>query len=162
MISLAIQLFAVAILYGTFSILLQRKLVNVDKMYEIRARMNDGSKSLTDMIKANADKAAISEKQKEIMDISSESMKLQFKPMLIIFPIFLLLYYEILPLHFNMSATLSIASVTLSYHWFFVGALFIIGIILSTVFSMYDRKRLKGKYNFGIMQPSFKTEQQTS
>ncbi|HUB92774.1 MAG TPA: EMC3/TMCO1 family protein [Candidatus Saccharimonadales bacterium] len=162
MISLAIQLLAVAVAYGAFSIVLQRKLINVDRMYEIRARMNQGTKHLTDMMKANADKAAISEKQKEIMDISSESMKLQFKPLIIIFPIFLLLYYVVLPLHFNMAATLTVASVTLSYHWFFVGALFIIGIILSTAFSIYDRKRLKEKYNFGLMQPSFKTEQPAS
>lgn len=156
---LGIELVAVAAVYATFSLLLQRKLVNVDKMYEIRAKMNEGTKKLSELIKSNAAKEEIAKKQKEIMEISTQQMTAQFKPMIVIFPIFLLLYYVILPLHFNLSANTSLLSFTLSYHLLFIIALFVIGILLSIIFSVYDRKRLKDKYNFGLMQPSFKGEQ---
>ncbi len=159
---LIIELIGVAFVYAMFSLLLQRKLGNVDKMYEIRARMNQHQKALMDLVKSNAAKEEISMKQKEVMDVSTESMKLQFKPMLVVFPAFMLLYYVLLPMHFNMAASLTILSYTLSYHWFFVGILFVAGILLSTVFSIYDRRRLKDKYNFGLMQPSFKEEPQAA
>ncbi len=159
---LVIELIGVAFVYAMFSLLLQRRLGNVDKMYEIRARMNQHQKALMDLVKNNAAKEEISRKQKEVMDVSTESMKLQFKPMLVVFPAFILLYYVLLPMHFNMAANLTILSYTLSYHWFFVGILFVVGILLSTVFSIYDRRRLKDKYKFGLMQPSFKEEQQTT
>jgi uncharacterized membrane protein (DUF106 family) len=147
---------AVAVAYAVFSIVLQRKLTNVDRMYEIRARMNDGTKQLTDMVKNNASQEEISKKQKEVMEISTESMKLQMKPMIVIFPVFLLLNYFVLPHFFNFASKVSIASITLTYQIFFVVCLFIMGIIISSIFSLYDRKRLGHKYNFGLMQPSFK------
>lgn len=155
----AMELIAIAAVYATFTLLLQRRLANVDKMYEIRARMNEGTKRLTEIIKNKASKEEIAEKQKEVMAISSESMKLQLRSMIVILPLFLILYYFLLPLKFNLSSTLTILSYTISYHTFFIAILFVIGILLSIGFSMYDRRRLGDKYKFGLMQPSFKDPQ---
>lgn len=157
---ITIELTAIAAVYALFVILLQRKLINIDKMYELRARMNDKTKSLTDLVKNNASKEDISQKQKELMDISMESMKSQFKPLIVVFPIFLMLYYVALPRFFNMTATMTLVSFTISYGEFFVILLFVMGIIYSTSFTLYDRKRLGHKYNFGLMQPTFKPGQE--
>jgi uncharacterized membrane protein (DUF106 family) len=158
--TIILEITLIAVVYALSVVLLQRKLTNIDRMYEIRARMNDKTKRLTNLVKNNASKEEISQEQKELMDISTESMKLQLKPLLVVFPMFLLLYYVLLPKFFNMSTTLSIDSFTLSYHTFFVILLFVIGLIFSTSFSIYDRKRLGHKYNFGLMQPTFKEQQQ--
>ena len=152
-----LEIIAIAFSYALFVVILQRRLTNVDKMYEIRARMNEKTKALNGLVKNNASKDEISQKQKELMEISSESMKLQIKPLIVVFPLFILLYYVLLPRVFNMATTLSLLSITLSYHTFFVILLFVLGLIFSTSFSIYDRKRLKHKYDFSLMQPTFKS-----
>ena len=146
---------AIAVVYAGLVILVQRRLGNVDKMYEIRARMSSSQKHLMQLIKDNAPKETISEKQRELMGISTESMKLQFKPMLVVLPMFLLLYYVILPMKFNMGLNVTVLTYTVSYHFFFVALLFVVGLLFSILFSVYDRRRLRGKYKFGLMQPSF-------
>lgn len=154
-----IELAAIAVGYALFSIVLQRKIVNIDKMYEIRARMNEHQNALMALIKSNADKEAISQKQKDVMNVSTESMKQVYKPMIVILPLYALLYYLLLPKLFNMSATLNILSFTLSYHLFFVALTVIIGLIISQIFTFSDKRRLKDKYNFGLMQLSFKNKE---
>jgi uncharacterized membrane protein (DUF106 family) len=157
---MTIEITAIAAVYALFVILLQRKLINIDRMYELRAKMNDKTTGLTNLIKSNAPKEEISQKQKELMDISTQSMKQQLKPLVVVFPLFLMLYYVALPHVFNMTSTLTLASFTISYSEFFVILLFVIGLIFSTSFSIYDRKRLSHKYNFGLMQPTFKPGQE--
>ena len=57
--------------------------------------------------------------------------------------------------------SVSLLGFTLNYQLLFIAVTFVAGLILSSLFSLRDRKRLKDKYNFGLMQPSFKTEEKS-
>ncbi len=156
-----IELISAGIVYAIFSVIVQRKLSNIDKMYELRARMSQHTKELMEMTKTNAPKEKISAKQKDLTNTSMESMKNQMKPMLIVLPIFAVVYYLLIPTVFSNSGILiSILGFTLNYQLLFIVVTFLSGIVLSITFSMRDRKRLKDKYNFGLMQPSFKNPEQ--
>ena len=162
MISIFIlELISAGLVYAVFSVIIQRKVSNIDKMYEIRARMNKHTKDLMAMTKAGASKDAISAKQKDLTTTSMESMKNQMKPMLIILPIFAVVYYFLIPVSFSkLGISVTLLGFNLNYQLLFLLITFISGAILSMLFSLRDRKRLKDKYNFGLMQPSFKNEEQ--
>jgi len=93
---IAASIIAIGIAYAIFSVVLQRKLVDPKRMREIQYKVNMLSKDLNAMIKNNASKEEISNKQKELMPLMSENMKKQFKPMIVILPIFFLVYYVLL------------------------------------------------------------------
>lgn len=152
----------IAASYAAASALLQRRITNVERMYELRAKMNIKTKDLMALAKANAEQKVLAEKQKELTELSMQSMKIQMKPMLIILPIFLLLYYVILPAVIVSSATITVLSYKMSYKFFFIAAAFVTGILISLVASVYDRRRLKDKYNFGVISPSFKEPADTA
>lgn len=150
-------LIAIGIGYALFSVFIQRKLSKVDKMYELRAHMSKKQKELMDMAKSNASKDAILSKQKELTDISMQSMKNQMKPMIVILPILAILEYFVLPNVFGSSGiSISLLGFTLGYQLTFFVVIFVCGIALSISLSILDRKRLKDKYNFGLLQPTHK------
>ncbi len=93
----------IGVLYLGLSLAMQRKLVNVHRMRELRMKMGDLQKELNAMIKSKAPQEAITAKNKELMPIAGEQMRSSLKPMLII-PIFLILYYYALPLEFGSVA----------------------------------------------------------
>ncbi|MEM0200998.1 MAG: EMC3/TMCO1 family protein [Candidatus Micrarchaeaceae archaeon] len=156
-----VELVSAGLLYAAFALLVQRKLSNIDKMYELRAKMNQHTKELMELTKTNAPKEKISEKQKDLTNTSMQSMKNQMKPMLIVFPIFLVVYYLLIPMVFSKSGiSVILLGFTLNYQLLFIVVTFVTGLILSGLFSIRDRKRLKDKYNFGLMQPSFKEPNQ--
>ncbi len=156
-----IELITAGIVYAIFSVVVQRRLSNVDRMYEIRARMSQHTKELMEMTKTNAPKEKIAAKQKDLTTTSMESMKNQMKPMLIVLPIFAIVYYVLVPMGFATAGiTVILLGFTLNYQLLFIVVTFVSGILLSIIFSMRDRKRLKDKYNFGLMQPSFKNPEQ--
>ncbi len=155
-----LELVSAGIIYAVFALFVQRKLSNIDKMYELRAKMNQHTKELMEMTKNNAPKEKIAEKQKDLTNTSMQSMKNQMKPMIIVLPIFALVYYLLIPMGFSKSGiSVLLLGFTLNYQLLFIVVTFISGLILSSLFSLRNRKRLKDKYNFGLMQPSFKTEE---
>ncbi len=160
--SVFIPVFIIGAVYAVAAALLQRRLIDVEKMYETRARMNSKTKDLMALAKSNTDPKLLSEKQKELTALSMESMKGQMKPMLIIFPVFLILYYVLLPAVFSSGATVTLISYKMSYRLFFIGVAFVVGIVSSLIASAYDRRRLKSKYNFGLLAPSFKSDDMQS
>ena len=83
--------------YAGFSILMQRKLAAVDKMYEIRAHMNHKTKELIAMSKNKEAPEKLSAKQRELTELSMQSMKNQMKPMIVILPVLAVIEYLILP-----------------------------------------------------------------
>jgi uncharacterized membrane protein (DUF106 family) len=152
------ELIGVAVAYSLLLVALQRILINVDRMYEIRAHMNKHQTHLMKMVKENASKEEIAAKQKILMEASTESMKMQFKPMIVTLPLYAVLYYLVLPHYFGGVPNLSILSFSLSYRWTFIVFSLILTMVLTQLISLYDRRRLKDKYNFGLMQPSFKED----
>jgi uncharacterized membrane protein (DUF106 family) len=129
---------AIALAYTLLSVGLQRKLSNPVRLQEIQLRMNAMSKELNTMIKSNAPKEEIAQKQKEIMPMMTESMKAQFKPMLIILPLFFVVYYALVPM-----LPLGVKSASLQ-EAFFVAVL-IFGLITSMVLLVKDREKAKKK-----------------
>jgi uncharacterized membrane protein (DUF106 family) len=148
--------------YALFSVFIQRRLSNVDKMYELRATMSDKTKKLMALAKSNAPKEQMAQHQKELTDISMQSMKNQMKPMIVILPVLAILEYAVLPGIFPSTFTFSLLGFSLTYQMFFIVVIFIVGLVLSISMSMYDRRRLKDKYNFGLLQPSHKQQPEDS
>lgn len=128
----------IALLYTLLSVGLQRKLSNPVRQQEVQLKMNAISKELNAMIKSNAPKEQIAAKQKEIMPLMSESMRAQFKPMLIILPLFFVVYYALVPM-----IPLGVKSASMQ-NAFFVAVL-IFGLVTSMVFLVKDRKKAKNR-----------------
>lgn len=158
MMLLEIELIAVAILYSVILVAVQRLLINVDRMYEIRAHMNKHQKNMMDLAKKNASKEEMAEVNAKLMQMTTESMKMQFKPMVITLPLYAVLYYLVLPNYFSAVPNIAIFSFSVSYRLAFIVVSIILTLVMQQLISFYDRRRLKDKYNFGL-QPSFKEEQ---
>ena len=129
-----------ALAYTLASVAIQRKLSNPVRLQEIQIQINKISKELNEMIKNNAPKEAITEKQKEIMPLMGESMKAQFKPMVIILPLFFIVYYALVPL-----IPIGVKSISLQESFFV--AVLIIGFITSIALMIKDRAKAKKKMN---------------
>ncbi len=140
---------AFAIAYTLFSVALQRKLVNMQRVYEIQDVMKQKTKELTEMSKNNAGVNELKAKQAELMKLTSESMKNQIKPMIVIFPIFIVVYYLLLPMFLPAlgitagSTIASVFSIKLNYRSLFILALFISGFVSSFGLMAVDRSRRK-------------------
>ena len=141
MIGILITLTAVA--YVLLSVFLQRKLVNMRRVSEVQEIIKKKTKELTEMSKSGADQAALSAKQKEITSLLSESMRSQFKPLFVVLPLFLVLYYLVLPTVFPPPLNISVFSMTLDYRAYFILVSFVLGFILSTVLMYRDRVRVR-------------------
>ncbi len=141
-----IILIAIGIAYVAFSTFAQRKVGNPKKMRELQQRMNALSKELNQLVKSNAPKEEIAKKQSELMPLMSENMKTSIKPMLVILPVFFLLYYLVLPTTFHSIANeyvLFLGSMKLNYMGVFFACVFILGIATSIIIMIYDRKKTK-------------------
>ncbi|MEM3883422.1 MAG: EMC3/TMCO1 family protein [Methanothrix sp.] len=141
-----IILIAIGIAYVAFSTFAQRKVGNPKKMRELQQRMNALSKELNQLVKSNAPKEEIAKKQSELMPLMSENMKTSIKPMLVILPVFFLLYYLVLPTTFHSIANeyvLFLGSMKLNYLGVFFACVFILGIATSIIIMIYDRKKTK-------------------
>ncbi|MCL4404804.1 EMC3/TMCO1 family protein [Candidatus Marsarchaeota archaeon] len=144
--STVIILVAIGVAYVAFSTFAQRKVGNPKKMRELQQRMKTLSSELNALIKQNAPKEEINKKQSELMPLMSENMKTSIKPMLIILPIFFLLYYLALPTAFHSIANEYVPflfSMKLNYAGVFFACVFILGIISSIVIMVYDKKKAK-------------------
>lgn len=132
-------------IYVALSIVLQRKLSNPKRLREIQEIIKEKTKELNELAKSRADPKALADKQKELMPLLNETMKLQFKPLLVVLPIFIALYYLILPMAFKpySSARFSFLSLSLNYQLYFVLFTFLFGIIASAVVALYDRAKAK-------------------
>lgn len=138
---IAVELGIGALLYILLSLLLQRKFGNPMRLAEIQTIMNKKYKELTELSKT-ADQALLSAKQKEITPLMSEMMKIQYKPMFVVMPVFLVIYYLILPALFPTSPTVQLLSFTLSYKNYFIAVSFVAGLALSLCVSAYDKARV--------------------
>lgn len=140
---------AVAIAYAAGALLLQRKLTNPKRMREIQRRLKVHTKMLNEMVKSGAPKDAIAAKQGEVMPLFSESMKSQMKPLLVVLPLFIVLYYALLPLLISSmgasGSTINFILPDLTYENFFFVVVFIIGMALSISVMVYDRKKGKAE-----------------
>lgn len=140
---LGIEVTVVAVAYVCLSVLLQRKLTNPRRTYEIQDIIKKKTQELTDLTKRNADQKTLSAKQSEITGLLSESMRSSMKPMFVVLPIFLVLYYLVFPAVFPSDLTVTVLSMTLGYKTYFVAVAFIIGIVVSMSLMAIDKSKMK-------------------
>lgn len=152
----AILIIAIALAYAIGSIALQRRISNAKKMRELQRKISESSKRMNAMIKAGASKEEIASKQKEMMPLMSESMKNSIKPMIVILPLFVLLYYLILPFVINLTGqadnTINFILSGLSYQNFFFAVVFIFGIATSIAILAYDKKKGKEEAKLDVKE----------
>jgi uncharacterized membrane protein (DUF106 family) len=127
----------IAVAYAILTILFQRKITNVKRMREIQARISRVSAEMKELTKRNASQQELMSKQKEIMPLMGESMRSSIKPMLVILPIFLLMYYVLLP---NLPIS---AGNPKGVQGFFFMVVFIVGIVLAAALMIIDRRATK-------------------
>jgi len=127
-----------AILYAVVSIVIQRKLSNAKRLREIQAHISKVTKEMNQMMKNKVPDTEIAAKQKEIMPLLGESMKSSMKPMFVMLPMFLVVYYVLIPMiPFGSPATPK------SIQSFFFIAVFVSGIVSAIAMMIYDKKMTK-------------------
>ncbi len=134
---------SLAVAYTIASVFIQRKLSNPKRIAEIQSIIKQNSEHLKELTKQGASANEIMAKQREIFPLMTESMKYQFKPMLIILPLFLALYYLVVPSLssvFKMPSTVHLMSLNFSSMNLFFAITFILGLIVSLAFMVYDRR----------------------
>ena len=142
--NIALVLVALALGYTVLAVFLQRKLSNPKKMRHLQNRSNQLSKELREMMKNKAPQEAMAQKQKELMPLMSESMKTQMKPMLVVLPLFFLVWYVLLPMTFAQYSGDTINFIVpLGYKGLFFLVLFVGGMVSSISIMLYDRKKAK-------------------
>ncbi len=140
-INAEIWIVVIALAYTIISVILQRTLTNPKKTREIQRRMKEISQELNDLVKRNAEQETIRAKQAELMPLMSKSMMSSFKPMFAILPIFLVLYYWLVPhLLVFMPQVFASTSKTAVSGLFFM-SVFVLGLASSFVVLAYDKKK---------------------
>lgn len=128
----------IAIAYALVAVVVQRKLSNAKRLREIQAQISKTTKEMNQMVKAKAPEAEIMAKQKEMMPLLGESMRSSMKPMFVILPMFLIMYYVLIPrLPLGADAT------SKSIQSFFFIVVFIVGIITALIMMIYDKQQTK-------------------
>ena len=128
----------IAVAYALFAVVVQRKLSNAKRLRQIQAQISNVTKEMNLMMKNKVAEAEIMAKQKEMMPLLGESMKSSMKPMFVILPLFLIVYYVLVPkLPLGPSAT-----PTSIQHFFFL-VVFVVGIICAVVLMIYDKQQTK-------------------
>jgi uncharacterized membrane protein (DUF106 family) len=150
MIALLIAL--IAVLYTLLSFVIQRKMANMKKVYEMQEIIKQKSKELNDMVKNGAKNEELVLKQREVMSLASESMINQMKPMIIILPLFLVVYYWLLPSIFPTHPQIIIGGAKFAYNTLFIIMVFTFGLILSFSVMLIDRSKRKKEQQAKINQ----------
>ena len=149
-----IPIVIIAVAYIVTTLVIQRKATDTKKMRSVQLQIQEITKQLNEMIKNKAPNEEISKKQKEIMPLVTSSLKMQLKPMFMIFPLFILIYYILLPHLFGQYSkdTVTLFSFQLNYLMFFFAIVFLLGIISSIGILIYDKKKAaKEKVEFDVV-----------
>ncbi len=149
-----IPIVIIAVVYIVTTLVIQRKATDTKKMRSVQLQIQEITKQLNEMIKNKAPNEEISKKQKEVMPLVTSSLKMQLKPMFMIFPLFILIYYILLPHLFGQYSkdTVTLFSFQLNYLMFFFAIVFLLGIISSIGILIYDKKKAaKEKVEFNVV-----------
>ncbi len=144
-----IELIASGVLYTIAAAIIQRKLVNPKRTRQLQDQIKLKSDEVRKLIKDNAPKEQIAEKQKEMMPLMKASMGSSMKAMFVLLPSFLVVYYLIIPFAFGYLGTattqLNLFSHVfyLQYRGVFFVTVFVLGLITSIGILIYDRYRAK-------------------
>jgi uncharacterized membrane protein (DUF106 family) len=145
MLTIPVIIILFGIIYAAFTFVIQRKVSNIKRVNEITKKMKEHQKEFMEMVKSKAPDADIKKKQNEMMALMNESMKHQMKAMIIVLPLFLVVYYWVLPVFMgtlgvtSTSANIISTPIKLTYPLLFIVAAFITGILLLILVTIRDR-----------------------
>ena len=141
--ALMAEILAAALIYSLFAIAIQRILVDTRKMRELNLKIKEAQKELNDLIKSKAPQEHITNKNKEMMPLLSETMRKQMKPMIVLLPLSLIVWEVVVPRAFSNAAGtyVSVAGWKLGYTNFFIVSLFVIGFVMAMIIQLYDKKK---------------------
>ncbi len=137
----------IGVVYAIGAILIQRKLADPLKSIETQLLMQEKLKEIKTL--AATDRDLYNQKQQEVSKMMMDNMKKQFKPMIVTFPLFLGVFYLLMPYLFSgfgsTTPALTVLSMPLTYSQFFIAIIFVIGMIVSLSLSSRDKKIVKRK-----------------
>jgi uncharacterized membrane protein (DUF106 family) len=133
-----IIIIALSLVYTVVVVLLQRKLSNPKRAREVQSEIKRLTNELNALVRSNASKELQAAKQSEVMKLMGESMRSMIKPMIVIGPAFLIIYYVMLP-----ALPLGAGVVEKSVQSLFFYTVLVMGLISSAVILLYDRKMIK-------------------
>lgn len=145
--SVVIYIVMIGVVYAIGAILIQRKLADPLKSIETQLLMQEKLKEIKTL--AATDRELYNQKQQEVSKMMMDNMKKQFKPMIVTFPLFLGVFYLLMPYLFSgfgsTTPALTVLSMPLTYSQFFIAIIFVIGMIVSLSLSSRDKKIVKRK-----------------
>lgn len=136
---IALEIIIIAVAYALVAFVIQRKVSNAERMKQIRDEINKLQKEMNEMLKNKAPAVEVRQKQETMMSLLGESTKSQLKATAVVFPMFLIIYYVLLPNIFSTVTTVSVLSNTLNYKTLFIIAAFVAGILALLLISVYER-----------------------
>jgi uncharacterized membrane protein (DUF106 family) len=128
----------IGVVYTLSSVLLQRKLSNPKRTREVQAQIKQLTNELNALVKGNASKDQQAAKQSEVMKLMGESMRTSMKPMLVVMPVFLVVYYVMLPA-LPLGAGVGAKNVQTLFFY----TVFALGLVSSMVILLYDKRMTK-------------------
>ena len=148
----AIEIVIVGIVYTIIILFIQRKLGNMPRMYEIQEKIKSKTDELNKLAKAaEISKEELAAKQKEIMELVSESTKHSMKPALAILPLSIAMYYFILPKAFPMFLSPPYISLVIfhlaHYQFIFIAVTLVLSLITTSIFARIEKKKLAARQN---------------
>lgn len=129
---------ALDLIYTVAVVLLQRKLTNPKRTREIQSEIKRLTNELNALVKSNAARELQLAKQNEVTKLMGESMRSMMKPMLILVPISLVVFYVLLP-----ALPLGVGVEAKSVQAMFFYTALVMGLISSAVILLYDKMMLK-------------------
>ena len=141
-INVALIIVGIAILDVAMSTVIQRTLGNPKKARSIQRKLNRINIEMREMIKNKAPQEHIMAKQKEMMPHFNESMKNSMKPMIVIFPVLLAIYYLLIGVYLSSWQKYVINFIfPMGYKELFIAVVFILGLVVGITIALYDRKK---------------------
>lgn len=139
-INAQIVILSITLVYVTATLFIQRKLSNMKRVREIQLKITTLNTELKDMVKRNAASEELNAKYRDIMPLMNEQMRAQFKPIFITIPLFLLVYYVLIPAlpFYSIDPT----SIKTLFFWSTVG----MGGIAAIVILFYDKKKAREEH----------------
>ncbi len=130
----------VAVIVSSMSTLVQKLLVNQDRVEEIKEEMNK-------LKKESKEKPEDKEIQKEMFSLSKEMMKNNFKPMLItMLPILLVfLWLRRTFGEIGTVAHLPVLNIGLSWIWWYILISITVSLILEAIYKTHRKRKKKDK-----------------
>lgn len=152
--SLILYVIITAVVYSSAMLAIQRKLGNPRRLKEIQQEMKA---KMAEMKKLgeNTDSSVMNAKQKELSDLSMESLRHSFKPIIVVTPISLIVLYLAIPYVFGTQAinlsVMGLFTIT-TYRWLFIIAAAIFSLASSMVMNALDARDAKKKVSQEIAE----------